>query len=97
MVSIKFLSNVGSITFRMLVISSFRFSRLLTAFKLNLSFKDSSLVLQSQVLTFRFSTEVMLSDRWYSILFIVISLSDANLFESSEVICSPVKLLSVAL
>ena len=67
-----------------------------TAFKLNSFFKDSSLVILSQVLTFRFSTEVVLSDKC-SILFIVISLSDADLSGLSEVISSPVEVLSVAL
>ena len=37
---------------------------------------NSSLAIQSHLLTFRFLTEVMLSDKWCSMLFIVISLSD---------------------
>ena len=78
----------------MLVISSLTFSVyktkflfILIAFKLNSSYKDSSLVIQSNLLTFIFSTEVMLSDKWCPMLFIVISLSDAVLFGSSELIC----------
>ena len=104
MVYIKFLSNIGSISFWMLVISSFKFwifktkfLFILTAFILNSSFTDSSLVIQSQLLTLRFSKEVMLSEKWCSMLFIVISLSDAVLFGLSELISSPVKLLSVSL
>ena len=84
----------------MLVISSFKFSifktrflYILIVFRLTSSFKDSSLAIQSQLLAFRFSTEVMLSDKWCSMLFIVISLSDAVLFGSSELTCSSVKLL----
>ena len=84
----------------MLVISSFKFSIFktrfpftLTAVKLNSSFKNSYLAIQSQFLTFRFPTEVMLSDKWWSVLFTVISLSDAVLFESWELMCLSVRLL----
>ena len=58
MVSIKFLSNVGSVFFQMLVISSFKFLIFKTkflfisiAFKINSSLKDSSLVIKTQLLT----------------------------------------------
>ena len=104
MVCVKFLSNLGSISFPMLVISSFKFSIFKTVsfhincfYKLNSSFKDSSLVIQSHLLMFRFSTEVMLSDIWCSIQLIVISLSDAVWFGSSELICSLIKLSWVSL
>ena len=65
-VSTKVWSSVGSISFRILVISSFKFSIfkikflfILFAFILNSSFEDSSLVIQSQLLTFDFQ------QKWY--------------------------------
>ena len=105
MFSIKFLSNVGSVSFRMLVISSLKFLIfktkflfILIAFKINSSLKDSSLVIKTQLLT---CSDFQQSDagKCCSILFIVFSLSEALLvlFGSSELICSSVKLLSVSL
>ena len=85
----------------MLVISSFKFSIfkarflfVITAFRLNPTFKNSSLVIQLKLLILRFSTEVMLSNKWCAMLFIVILLSDAILFRSLGLICSSVKHLS---
>ena len=78
MVSIKFLSNVGSVSFQMLVISSFKFLIfktkfffILIAFKINSSLKDSSLVIKTQLLT---CSDFQQKWCWKMLLYIIYSI-----------------------
>ena len=78
MFSIKFLSNVGSVSFRMLVISSLKFLIfktkflfILIAFKINSSLKDSSLVIKTQLLT---CSDFQQKWCWKMLLYIIYSI-----------------------